>query len=316
MDLSIVRQNLKFEYDKIVIGSGLEALLYAFTKNLPLIFNQDLSPNIFERFHPSVDLSMFGDFKETERGVRKIDLWKRLCFSLSISGKLPLPHNTTSLRIKSEENTIEAFVSETKKVLIGYKELLIFDAKNINGIDATETEKQYEVLDWMNIRSGGKHDLEVLNSEENFVKQIVFYLSNRIDGNKKIKDLVAISHLTEEEKNDTINDAIYARFKVQKMMQSVGIRGAKNGKNPNYPEKSSEPYKYLSLNIEHDRREIREISKAKCETTSNITYMNLTVNDIIEGFDIFESKENFLIHSHSYLWKVNRALDKTSVLVT
>ncbi len=127
--------------------------------------------------------------------------------------------------------------------------------------------------------------------------------------------MVAISYLTEKEKDDTLKDTIYARFKVQKMMHNAGLRGAKNGKNPNYPENSSEPFKYLSLSIEHDRREIREIGNTKFKNLENIRSIDVSVRDIINDFDIFMSKENFLIHSHSYLWRVNGALDKTSVLV-
>ncbi len=178
-------QNFKFEQDKIVIGSGLDALLYAFTKNLPLIFNQYLPPNEFERFGTDIDLSIFGILDNDGLGIPKLQLWKRLCFSLSLAGHLPLPHNTTSIRILPEENIIEAHVSEAKKVLIGYTELIIFDARGLDGLETIEKKKEYEVLDWMNIRSGGKHDIDVLESEESFVKQINFYLSKELTAIKR-----------------------------------------------------------------------------------------------------------------------------------
>ena len=46
-----------FEYDKIVIGSNLKAVLFAFNNCLPIAFSEALRPFRFDFLAPDIDLS-------------------------------------------------------------------------------------------------------------------------------------------------------------------------------------------------------------------------------------------------------------------
>ena len=51
-------------------------------------------------------------------------------------------------------------------------------------------------------------------------------------------------------------------------------------KNPNYPINSSEPYKYVSVVLEHNRREMRKIYNASYEEIENVHFLNESVEDL------------------------------------
>jgi hypothetical protein len=45
------------KYDKIVIGSSLEALMFAFNNELPIFFSEEQRPFRFDYLEPDIDLS-------------------------------------------------------------------------------------------------------------------------------------------------------------------------------------------------------------------------------------------------------------------
>ena len=88
------------EYDTIVIGSSLSAVLYAFNNKFPIFFAEERRPFRFDYLEPALDLSClkipgaakslttFGGEKNI--GVTKELLWERLLFLLSLDGNAPL----------------------------------------------------------------------------------------------------------------------------------------------------------------------------------------------------------------------------------
>jgi hypothetical protein len=129
------------------------------------------------------------------------------------------------------------------------------------------------VLDWFEVNLGATHDIDHIETKDHFIKDIFFYQSNRASVQSSRKDLVAISYLTSKEaKYEYQYSDTYARFKVLELMKEAGIRGTKNGKNPNYPERSSEPYKWLSPKIELMEREITPLPMPKYRNTKNIKF--------------------------------------------
>ena len=52
--------NFVFEYEKVVIGSSLEALLFAYGNDTPLLSPLINEPSFIEYIDPGIDLSPFG----------------------------------------------------------------------------------------------------------------------------------------------------------------------------------------------------------------------------------------------------------------
>ena len=264
-------------YKKIVIGSDVSALAYAYINNIPLIFNSHKEPKFFEEFEPDVDLSLFNVSSNL-----KLNLWKRLCFSMSLAGQIPLPKPATSMRV--EDNILKVFISNSKMVKFEFSELIVFDDENVGGLGTGMQEDRYKVYDWINVRSAGKHDVEHLVMFDDFVSEVYFYPSNRVDGNHgDKKDVVAISCLTSEQLNDISYSDTYVRFKVKRIMEEQGIKGKRNGKNPSYPKKSKEVYRYLSIKLESDRREVITVKKGQpLEPIENVTFIEKPFKEISE----------------------------------
>ncbi len=69
---------------------------------------------------------------------------------------------------------------------------------------------------------------------------------------RNLKDLAAISYLTDEQLADFNYSDTMVKFKVTKMMKEAGIRGARNGRDVNNPER----YKYYAVKVEPAERQI------------------------------------------------------------
>ncbi len=97
-----------FEYENVVIGSSLKAVLYAYTHNYPIFFSEQRRPFRFDYFAPDVDLSALKmptcqKSLTTFEGVKVLGqakelLWERLLFLLSLDGKVPLSTLCQSMR--------------------------------------------------------------------------------------------------------------------------------------------------------------------------------------------------------------------------
>ena len=97
-----------YEHTDIVIGSSLEAVIYAFNNRYPIFFSNIDRPFRFDFLDYNLDLSFLklsiepatlktfdGDMKV---GIPKELLWERLIFLLSLSGLAPVVNICKSIR--------------------------------------------------------------------------------------------------------------------------------------------------------------------------------------------------------------------------
>ena len=128
-------RDINFTYDKVIIGSSLEALLYSFLNNLPFVYTNSRCPHRFSFFEPDVDLSFFGIQNETRTlvgptsekyiGISKDTVWERLYFYLSLAGLNPLADKLSSIRI--EDGVLKAFSHKARMAKIQFEQLIVFD---------------------------------------------------------------------------------------------------------------------------------------------------------------------------------------------
>jgi hypothetical protein len=279
-------RDININYDKVVIGSSLEALTYACLNNLPVICSSLNPPHRFETFSSTQDLSILGtqnyarsvqtNFSEKTIGIDKLRLWEKLFFFLSASGLCPLVDKVVSLRIT--DNILKAATAKARLAKIHFNELIIFDDKDLHGIGVPKIkDEKYEVHDWFDVRSGMKHDYDQIEDTTDFVNHILFYPSDRVEGTHNFKDAVAISYLTKAQLEDFEYSDINARFKTLYMMKKCGIRGARNGRDVLDKTK----YKYYSVKIENTKREIIK-PRNIYESFDNITFNYDSFGDIIK----------------------------------
>jgi hypothetical protein len=297
-----------YDVDNIVIGSGLNAVLFAYINNFTLINNEFRIPFRFDFFGSTADISnlsiprhkivLQGKEEKISLGVSKRDAYKHLLFVMSLSGLNPLSDRIISIRLE-DKNTLKAITDKTK-INFKYKKLHIFDDKNIHGLpDKLEdlNKNLYKIMDWIDVKSCTTHPYEYFETSDDFVNEVFLYPSERIDGNhKNRKDVVAVSYLTEEQLQDYEYSDTYAKFKVLNIMKDAGIRGARNGRDMLDKTK----YKYYALKIECARREVMSLQKTLYEDTENIEFVHDSEDDIIS---------KFLVDDKNYSYKINKKMN-------
>ena len=226
-----------YERNKVVIGSSLESLLYAYRLNSAIFIKEPSVP--FEFIKAEQDFSFLG----FDRSPMLINVWNRLYILLSMAGLLLNPFDMQNWR--QEGNKLIMITPQNNRVVVRSRNFKIFD----------EPTDIHYVYDWFDVKSGGKHDLDLLeNNEDDFIKKIIFFKSRRPNINRT-KDAVAISVMDDKALNSVDYSEGIARLKTLDIMKKAGMRGTKNGVN-----KRGTPL-YYALKIEHSYRETQNILK-------------------------------------------------------
>ncbi len=244
---------------RIVIGSSLESVLFASKNNCMLILNKLSPPEIFE--------------------AKELDDWNHLVFLLSMAGKIPFSDKVASIRILQDEKKLKVYTTRERVVQLNCNEVFVFDDENVEGLPmpiSNNSNPKKMVLDWVSVRAGMTHKYQTIETDDQFVNEIVFYKSPRIDGDHDYKDLVTISYLTDEQIKDHSYSELMVLYKTKDIMKSYGIKGPRNGRDTTNPEK----YKYYGIKLESNKRQIKKIHMDSYEDTEFLRFQpqSLQVN--------------------------------------
>ena len=272
--------------NKLVIGGSLEALAYAYVHNLSVLYinlkppfeHDRLTPDVvFEQMHfpPSIEMKTASGVITC--GPKKTQVWQKLLFLLGLSGKVVCGDTALSASIFGKQMTVNC--GRAGKKSITFKKLIIFDEESLTGLPPMEEQTKYKniVYDWVNISSGGKHQYDVFNYKDDFVKTVHFYPSYR-NNNTTNKDLVAVSYLTDEQLNDFAYSDTYVKFKLLDLFKKLGMRGTRNGRDVKNPAR----YKYYAIKLEPAHREIVRRVKNKYEKDRRFTFNRQDFSKIVK----------------------------------
>lgn len=280
-------------HDKIIIGGTLNALIYSYINNIPIIFNVPKPPYFFEHFQPDTSLERFfikpdiltlqGTTNTKEKGNSKLELWDKLTFILSLSGLMPLADKTLHLRIENEKNILKVITKNHKMIKFKFDKLIIFDDENVHGLPTPKKSISKDdkklVLDWIDVRRGMQHQFDYCVTDDDFVNRIHFYKSDRLCGDHDKKDIVSFSYLTFDELNSYEFSDTYAKFKILHLMKKAGIKGPRNGRRQNDPTK----YIHYAIRIEPTRREVKEIAKNIYDNTDKLIFNHSSEEELIQN---------------------------------
>lgn len=227
--------------ENLVIGGNLAALEFAFREGFPIFYEKLEVP-----FH----------LEQTKEGLNKKDVIQNYAFLLSLAG-LNL-YNSLNYENRIENNKL---VITGKNPWI--KEIhfdKIHDYKNYY-----ESETLYKVVDFIDVRSCGPHTVRELKTEDDFVREIYFYPSKRMNASKGFslsthnyetvqKDVMVVSYIKGKNIEDEDYSPIYSRLRLKEIMKEVGINGKRSG-----TRKGKIIYK--SIKLEFSKREINELEQ-------------------------------------------------------
>ena len=231
---------IALQFENIVVGSSLNAFLYAFTEQLPIFYTTPERPFRFDYLNPEVDLSclklevepqLLNTFDgEMPVGLARHFLWERLSFLMSLTGQQPLSNLAHGIRFDGA--TELTFVDKYSKLVdVKFDKCYYFgDA----GLPEFNIDSDGIVCyDWIAFNRGGKHSIDYIETTDNFVKEIWFYSSDRIDGKTEVKDACVVSYLLKKHIEDFNYSETMARFKLVHEMEERGMKGRFNGHGPN-----------------------------------------------------------------------------------
>lgn len=250
-----------YDFENVVIGYGLDAVQYAYHNEYPLILNSNKIPF---RFDETEEVSIPGIDRNL---TRTEEIWSLLLFEHAMKGLVPFGAGPAKASLTGHEMTVS--VRDTLTVNMTFEKCFIFEDDGIlveNEI-IREGSKKYRVFDWINVRVGMQHDVDIIEDDSDFVRNVIFYPSERIDGNHNRKDCVAVSYLTEEQLTNFDFSDTMVRFKVEKMMIEKGIKGSKSGFNPGKKQKMS------SIKLEPRHRERELLSKTIYKDSEHVKFL-------------------------------------------
>ena len=253
--------------DRVVIGSTLESLVYAFLNECYFLPNTTYTPIFYKEVSPRI-------LPTNRRDVS----WSRLQLAMSLMGKL-LNYSTLN-SVKITEDILKISTSEG---LHKYKfeHCEIFDTTNVhleNEIKDYNPVK-YIVYDDFEISNlGGKHPfLEPRKSEDSLAREIHFYSSDRVDGAEFVTDCVVESHLTHEEINDIEYSDSMTRFSVMRHLESIGILG---NFMMNY--KNGTP-KYRKPKVIHKARVVIKSEQNTYHDSDRVKLLSLSMKEVLNA---------------------------------
>jgi hypothetical protein len=256
--------------------------MFAYQNNFNLLYTRTLPPSKIEK-----NISFEGKEYDCK------NLWHKLLYCLSLSGNILFSDKLDNIRLQDE--SLNVFTKRARKYSYEYERVYFFDDYRTYSIPDNLLLKQNPVLeirDWLDVKSGMKHEHHSITSDSPFVNKIFFYQSDRIDGNHDLKDAVAISYLTQEQLNDFEYSDVNARFKTKHIMKGAGIKGTRNGRDT----KNKLIYKYYAIRLENKKREV--VYKLKnYKSTDKLIFKYDSVSDTINN-EILDSNARRIFNRH------------------
>jgi len=220
-------------HENIVIGHTLPALAFSFINNYPIIINTALNTSPFDYCPPELNLSAFGIQNEitqvsmpegsVNRGVSKLNVEAAIVLHLSVAG---LMLNSVPLtNIKVGNDSLECF-SNARKYSFAHKKLHLFSSENISGLKIKKENVTYKVYDKINLKHFNNDErIGYIQGDDDFVKEILIYPSQRNGAKKTDIDLLCKSFLSKEQINMFEFSDTMCRMKVGGLFKEKGLKG-------------------------------------------------------------------------------------------
>jgi hypothetical protein len=264
-------RDIVHNYDQVVFGSDIRALMYAYLNQMPLFYSSINKPKPFEFFDPSFSFSgidninkVFLKEEETNFGMKKADLWERISLVHGYDGLMPLANNVSSARI--EDDLLKITTKNSRLIRIRFNHMFLFD-ENVEGLPQDiKICNEGIVYDYFKFDSLHEYKKMLIQTDEDFVNQIW------IDGNQGV-----VITKTEDLLSDIPDYAI--RFRILELAKEYGIKGRQNGIYHYKKELKIPRFKKLDIKIQS-----RELCKTKMndyQTKDNLTF--ISNSDILEN---------------------------------
>jgi hypothetical protein len=132
----------EFTYDAIVIGSSLEAILFAFYNKIKMVWTRNLCPEWYEKLDKDFGL-----------GTNSLEIWNKHSFQLGIAGYTPFGNSIKRIYYCGD-NRLRLVSVEDNVYFVNFQKAYIFDDYKLEdvGISINKTADQITVYDTFKLR--------------------------------------------------------------------------------------------------------------------------------------------------------------------
>jgi len=275
-------------YDEIIIGSGLNAALFSFFKSIPLVSLRAERPLAFDHFAADADLSkIFFDPTETVLttpndpitvGISKEKVWSNIMFALGSAGLVLGSDRILSIRLDADQSKLWTLTLQNALKASTFKKIYIFNDTDVRGLDPPQKfGDRFEVIDYINVSACGPISLDLIPTEDDFVKDIYFMKSKRPN---RDKDIICRSYMTNSQLIAFDYSDTMVKFKIKSLMEEAGIKGPRNGHAPNNPDE----YRYHGIKLDTSYRRITKTAMCPRHDAPNVSFVGLDPTFIINNF--------------------------------
>jgi len=281
-----------YEYDEVAVGGNLAAIFYSYMNQCPVFFKERkviFSHEYFEKDFPLKNIFLKNKEQklqtpagELEVGDKKLQVYNRLLFILSLSGLIPFSNKIEKIRLE-EENLLRV-VTKAKSATVKYKKLRIFDAQDVEGLTQNKVMHNKKLIyDKFKIKTAA-HNLNFIKTEDDFVSEIIF-LNN--------DEILVISRLHENEIQECDFSLIVMKYKIRAALSNAGIQKRKTQK---------------EVIIDYLGRDVYNCDYIKYKKEKNILIDKRKIEEICQDIPPHISLK---MHSHLldvYPWRLNHLL--------
>ena len=257
-----MKKNKEIYYKEVVIGSSLEALIYAYQRELPVIHTSYEKPFRFDYCpidygFPILGLNPESTQISTNNGFKQIGLsqentWERLYFLMSLRGYIPFANLAKSIRRTETGATILNDVG--RLIDVKFDKCYYFWDQGASGFTIeADCVNDYLVYDWIYFNSGGTHEYDLFEFNDKFCNQVWFYRSERPRVKSTVKDACVVSQMTFNQLNDFDYSETMIVYELKKRLKSIMqdkiiklTIGKREIKSKNYPSFSTTDEKIVS----------------------------------------------------------------------
>ena len=281
-----MKRDLIPHYQNVVVGGDLRSAIFAYINDYPLVFTDPKPPFRFDYLPTQVKLDCVGIPSESQKlktpdgfkevGISKALLWERMTFLLSLQGNLPLSNFCDNIRYDGEKIVC---TNEYSKIYeFSFDACHYFGDSSVSGLamPISLQASSYLCYDYIAFHKGGKHEIDYISTDDDFVGEIWFHSSDRIDGNTGVKDACIVSRLKHSQITDPNYSETMARFKMESVLKEHGMKGPFNGYGPN-----GRP-KHYKIRTSHIKRVQAPPPIMPWEESGNIKKTNLDNQQMIE----------------------------------
>lgn len=220
-------------YEDVIIGSTLEALIYSYITGFPVFFAGSRCPKTVEHFEPDFCFPLF-EHKVIEKktnngtisvGINKEDLWQRLFFTLSLGGLIPITEIPSSFRLDDEH--IRIVIDSNKLIKIKPKNIYLFDDLNVAGLPPSKVGKGgFTVYDWLFFNSMYPHNYDIIYTDDNPINELHFIQPT---SDIRFKDGCLVSYFKTQKEMERELTEFAISLKMKDIFKQYDIKGKANG---------------------------------------------------------------------------------------